>query len=122
MAAATSVGTVVMKFGGTSVADAEAMGRVLSIVSATRGTVDAPPVVCGSATSKTTDQLLALASDAQRGADGVDAGVERVLERHLALVRALTTGARASALASAITRDLEELRAVLTAISVLRES
>jgi aspartate kinase len=122
MVAATSVGTVVMKFGGTSVADAEAMGRVLSIVSATRGTVDAPPVVVVSATSKTTDQLLALASDAQRGADDVAAGVDRVLERHLALVRALTTGARASTLAVAITRDLEELRAVLTAISILRES
>ena len=34
----------------------------------------------------------------------------------------LTTGERASALAALVTRDLEDLRAVLTAISILRES
>jgi len=122
MAATSSVGTVVMKFGGTSVADAEAIGRLLSIVAATTRTLDVPPVVVVSATSGTTDQLLALASDAQRGSDGVDAGVDRVLTRHLDLVNVLTTGERASALAALVTRDLEDLRAVLTAISILRES
>ena len=122
MAATSSVGTVVMKFGGTSVADAEAIGRLLSIVTATIRTLDVPPVVVVSATSGTTDQLLALASDAQRGSDGVDAGVDRVLNRHLDLVNVLTTGERASALAALVTRDLEDLRAVLTAISILRES
>ena len=122
MAATSGVGTVVMKFGGTSVADAEAIGRLLSIVAATTRTLDVPPVVVVSATSGTTDQLLALASDAQRGSDGVDAGVDRVLTRHLDLVNVLTTGERASALAALVTRDLEDLRAVLTAISILRES
>ena len=65
MAATSAVGTVVMKFGGTSVADAEAIGRLLSIVTAAIRTLDVPPVVVVSATSGTTDQLLALASDAQ---------------------------------------------------------
>ena len=122
MSETSGVGTVVMKFGGTSVADAEAIGRLLSIVTATMRTLDVPPVVVVSATSGTTDQLLALASDAQRGSDGVDAGVDRVLTRHLDLVNVLTTGERASALAALVTRDLEDLRAVLTAISILRES
>jgi aspartate kinase len=122
MGVAGSVGTVVMKFGGTSVADAEAIRRLLSIVDATRKTNDAPPVVVVSATSGTTDQLLALAADARRGAEGVDAGVDRVLDRHLMLVGALTTGERSAALATAVTRDIESLRAVLAAIAILRES
>ena len=111
-----------MKFGGTSVADGDAIGRLLSIVKATQATLDAPPVVVVSATSGTTDQLLALAADAQRGIEGVDAGVDRVLDRHLALARALTTGSRASALCAAIQKEIEDLRAVLTAIAILRES
>jgi aspartate kinase len=117
-----TVGSVVMKFGGTSVADADAIGRLLSIVKATRATVDAPPVVVVSATSGTTDLLLALAADAQRSLEGVNAGVDRVLDRHLEVARALTTGPRAAALSTVIERELEDLRAVLTAISILRES
>ena len=117
-----SVASVVMKFGGTSVADGDAIGRLLSIVKATRMTVDAPPVVIVSATSGTTDQLLGLASAAQRGSQDVNAGVDLVLQRHLALARALTTGVRAAALSTIIQHELADLRAVLTAISILRES
>jgi aspartate kinase len=79
-------------------------------------------VVVVSATSGTTDQLLAIAADAQRGVPGASAGVDGVLERHLELVRTLTTGERAAALGAVIERELEELRAVLTAVSILRES
>ena len=50
----------IMKFGGTSVADADAMNRVLGIVrrqlDASRGGV--PPVVVVSAMSKVTDRLV----------------------------------------------------------------
>ena len=112
-----------MKFGGTSVADAEAIGRLLSIVTATMRTLDVPPVVVVSATSGTTDQLLALASDAQRGSDGVDAGVDRVLAAAPRPgERAHHGRARRPRSQPSITRDLEDLRAVLTAISILRES
>src|SRR5258705_12222553 len=97
-----TVGSVVMKFGGTSVADSDAIGRLLSIVQATRAAIEAPPVVVVSATSGTTDQLLALASDAQCGTEGVNAGVDRVLDRHLALARTLTSGARQAALCTVI--------------------
>ena len=93
MAATSSVGTIVMKFGGTSVADAEAIApSAVDRDGDERETLDVPPVVVVSATSGATDQLLALAADAQRGSDGVDAGVDRVLKRHLDLVNALTDG------------------------------
>ena len=51
---------VVMKFGGTSVADAEAMGRVIGIVrrQLAASPDDNPPVVVVSAMSKVTDRLI----------------------------------------------------------------
>ena len=58
---------VVMKFGGTSVADADAIRRLIAIVSAQAARTGAPPVVVVSAMSKVTDQLLRMTADASRG-------------------------------------------------------
>ena len=55
---------IVMKFGGTSVASAEAIARVASIVAARS---DKRPVVVVSAMGKTTDRLLDIASRAISG-------------------------------------------------------
>ena len=51
---------VIMKFGGTSVADAEAMTRVINIVrqQLAANPTDKPPVVVVSAMSKVTDRLV----------------------------------------------------------------
>jgi aspartokinase len=49
---------IVMKFGGTSVADAEAIGRMAAIVG---GRLEEKPVVVASAMAGVTDQLLAMA-------------------------------------------------------------
>jgi aspartate kinase len=117
-----TVSTLVMKFGGTSVADADAIGRLVSIVKGRLGAGDPPPVVVVSATSGTTDQLLALAADARSGLPGANAGLDRVVVRHRDLARALTSGERAATLCGLIERELEDLRAVLTAVSILRES
>jgi len=114
--------TVVMKFGGTSVADAPAIHRLIDIVRHARAAADVPPAIVVSATSKTTDQLLALAAAACAGMTDVNPGVDSVLERHLAIVHAMTTGERAATLEAQIRRELEDLRAVLTAIAILRES
>src|SRR5262245_9031450 len=113
---------VVMKFGGTSVADQEAIGRLLSIVRSGHASLGTPPIVAVSATSGTTDQRLARAAAAQRGEADVDGGVDRVLQRHLAIVNALTSGERARVLAAAVEREMSQLRAVLTAIGILREA
>src|SRR5437016_3826957 len=55
---------IVMKFGGTSVESAEAIGRVAEIV---RARIDRRPVVVVSAMGKTTNKLLAIASAAVSG-------------------------------------------------------
>jgi len=55
---------IVMKFGGTSVESAVAIGRVASIVKAR---VEQKPVVVVSAMGKTTNRLLAIATAAIEG-------------------------------------------------------
>src|ERR1019366_7247233 len=55
---------IVMKFGGTSVEDATAIGRIAGIV---RGRLDLHPYVVVSAMSKVTDTLLAMAAAAGKG-------------------------------------------------------
>ncbi len=62
--------SVVMKFGGTSVADADAVGRLAAIVRHqidSQQKSDRPPVVVVSALSKVTDALIRTASLAERG-------------------------------------------------------
>ena len=75
---------LVLKFGGTSVADAEAMRRVADIVEGRR---DHRPLVVSSATAKTTDELLTLAhTAARRDREKVDALIDWLMEKHLAIV------------------------------------
>jgi aspartate kinase len=111
-----------MKFGGTSVADAEAMDRLIEIVrDEARRT--GPPVVVVSAMSKITDQLLRMAADASRGERAtIAAGVDEVQRRHLAAVDALVAPARREAARQEIVAQAEELRAMVTALSILREA
>jgi aspartate kinase len=87
--------TVVMKFGGTSVADPDAMSRVIGIV---RRQLDAspgqrPPVVVVSAMSKVTDRLIETGRLAGIGdADAAARTLADLLERHLAVARSLVRG------------------------------
>lgn len=70
---------VVMKFGGTSVGDADAMRRMCRIVERERR----PRLVVVSALSGVTDQLFAMAAAAGRAeAEAVAAGVGDLRRRH----------------------------------------
>ena len=92
----------VLKFGGSSVADATAMSRVLDIVGGEtpRGRV----VLVSSAISGCTDGLLACAA-------GDDSGLTALRNRHVAIVRRLFTGSeRADAIAE-LDRLFEEMSA-----------
>ena len=81
---------VVMKFGGTSVADADAIRRLMAIVTAQAAKSGAPPVVVVSAMSKVTDQLLRMTADASRGERAtITSGIEEIRQRHLAAIEAL---------------------------------
>jgi aspartate kinase len=111
-----------MKFGGTSVADAEAIRRLIEIVRA-EADRSGPPIVVVSAMSKVTDQLLRLADEASRGQrDGIAGGVDDVLRRHLAAIEALVGPEIRERVAGEVRHEVEELRAMFTALSILREA
>jgi aspartate kinase len=76
--------TVVMKFGGSSVVDAPAIERVISIV-ARELHLGATPIVVVSALGGVTDRLLALA----HGSGQDDAALEALARRHLEVAAGL---------------------------------
>ena len=113
---------LVMKFGGTSVADAPAISRVVSIVSA--AAAQGPTVVVVSAMSGMTDELLRTCQLARAGEVGeIESRVAAIESRHRQAVSDLFPGdsADASRVLAAIAGQCEELRAVLRSVAVLRE-
>ncbi len=114
-------GPIVMKFGGTSVADADAIARVVGIVKAARSSSGLPPVVIVSAMSGVTDRLIELTEGAERRRDAhVLNGVADLSRRHFeALERLLPPEAARDALTE-IGAYLDDLRALLKATGILR--
>jgi aspartate kinase len=93
-----------MKFGGTSVADAEAIRRVGTIVERRwLAAASGPPVVVVSALAGVTDGLMDVVRDCERGdAVRVSARLAELTERHLAVASELTSGARRDAVLAAV--------------------
>jgi aspartate kinase len=117
---AVSPVSVIMKFGGTSVADADAMTRVVNIV---RGQWESPgaPVVVVSALSKVTDGLIRTARCAGEGdAAKAAALVEELLDRHITIATSLTTGARTGELVSALRAQFRELGDLVASLAAKR--
>jgi aspartate kinase len=99
---------IVCKFGGTSVADAGAIARLIDIV---RARVSERPVVVVSALARVTDALLDLARRAGSADQAeLEAGVAALVERHGQVARELPSGTMAlhiiSAEAAALRREL----------------
>jgi aspartate kinase len=112
-----------MKFGGTSVADPDAIKRLIGIVRHQLQASDrrVPPIVVVSALSGVTDQLVAVTRMAEEGqADRAAAALNALLDRHLAVATAVTTGNRPAVVAQ-VTSDLNELIGLVHALAVLRE-
>jgi len=99
---------IVMKFGGSSVANAERIRHVASIISTYKAE---RPIVVLSAMGDTTDHLLDAAEDAVRGR--VD--ISKIEKLHFDTAKELNVDT------SAITELLSELKTLLTGISMLRE-
>jgi aspartate kinase len=115
---------VVMKFGGTSVADPDAIHRLIEIVCrhvSADGAKTIAPVVVVSALSKVTDALVAITRLAEDGESQSAAGELRALfDRHLAVASAVTTSSRTDLLAS-IRSEFDELNGLVHALAVLRD-
>lgn len=115
---------VIMKFGGTSVADAEAMARVIAIVRGQweRYPASRPPVVVVSAMSKVTDTLVEIGRLAAAGdATAVAAQVETLRARHERVARELVQGDGVTSLVAALTADFATLGAAVAESAARRE-
>ncbi len=112
---------VVQKFGGTSVADPDAIRRLIQIVRTARTRDRRGPAVVVSAMSGVTDALLAIA--ALGGAGRVDDALprlEQLRERHLSTAGALAPH-DGGELGTCISAQFDDLVALAKALSVLRE-
>ena len=109
---------IVVKFGGTSVADADAIRRAAEIV---RGRLDRHPIVVVSALSGTTNALLALGTQAAEGQlIGAIRAVEGLRERHLHEAESLLVSCDDMPDTCAeLSATFDELASLVEALSVL---
>src|SRR5438874_13027940 len=120
---------VVMKFGGTSVADQAAIERLIAIVRAERQVAIQPesqdwrgPVVVVSALGGATDRLLGIAAEAGAG------DIERAREntrapraRHLDVTRVIAHDTERAEVQAFLAREFDEPERAARARAVLRQ-
>jgi aspartate kinase len=109
---------LVMKFGGTSVADAGAIADVVSLVARAREDVGALPIVVVSAMAGVTDALLALADGAEKRRDPA-AGIDALRRRHIDALRALVPAPAGHRLEQQLAAHINDLRALLDSAAIL---
>ena len=108
---------IIVKFGGTSVGDADAISRVAEIV---RARLDRQPIVVVSAMAGATNELLALAEQAARGhLIGAVRAVENLRERHLAAAEALLGPGNDTDIACELSATFDELASLAEALATL---
>ena len=112
---------VIMKFGGTSVADAAAIRRLVDHVVAERRR-GALPVVVVSALAGVTNDLLGAASAAAAPDGAPDAVLDGLRRRHLAVAAEAAAPADADDLAREISGRFDELGAVVRAVRTLKDA
>jgi aspartate kinase len=113
---------LVQKFGGTSVADPDAVRRLIEIARAARTRDGRGPVLVVSAMSKVTDALLNIAAEAGAGkTDSALTHLEQLRDRHLAMATALARRGDVATLSPHINERFDQLTAVVKALAVLRE-
>ena len=120
---------IVMKFGGTSVADRGAIERLMAIVRAARQAAIQPeaadwrgPVVVVSALGGATDRFLSVAADAGRGdVAAATATLRQLRERHLEVAGLIGASEDRPAVDAFINDQFDELERLAGALSVLRE-
>ncbi len=110
---------LVMKFGGTSVEDASAIRRLITIVQSRRS---AQAVVVVSALARVTDQLLDAGNAAAKGHLGSAlATVRNIYVRHENLADALVDGTAYGPLDRELRADFQALECLLRQLEISRE-
>jgi aspartate kinase len=110
---------IVLKFGGTSVANAEMMDATLTI---TASQLERAPVLVSSAMSKVTDQLQEIARLVGEGkVSDSEAILQAIEERHLACARSFLAGENLARCLSDLASVFAELHAMMKALAMLKE-
>jgi aspartate kinase len=120
---------IVMKFGGTSVADRAAIGRLISIVRAARQAAIQPestdwrgPIVVVSALGGATDRLLGVAAESGAGdIDGAREHVKALRARHHEVAGVITEDTERREVDAFIDREFDELDRIVGALGVLQD-
>jgi aspartate kinase len=120
---------IVMKFGGTSVADPAAIERLIGIVRATKQGAVQPeskdwrgPVVVVSALGGATDKLLSAASDAGSGnGAGAVATLQTLRARHLAVAEVIGQSPERADVDRFVNQEFDDLERLAGALGVLHE-
>src|SRR5687768_6909133 len=120
---------VVMKFGGTSVADQNAIERLIAIVRAQRqadaqqeGGDARGPIVIVSALSKVTDRLLGIAANAGAGdIEGAHNNLRELRQRHISVSTVILDPVQREQVIAFLDREFDEIERVVQALAVLRE-
>jgi aspartate kinase len=109
---------IVMKFGGTSVKDQEAVGRLVQVVGRERR----PRLVVVSALSKVTDALLQAARLAEQGDEvGARQAVRALHRRHEEMAALVRATERRAGLLAAVDALFDEVEAIVRALAVVEE-
>ena len=108
---------IVLKFGGSSVANASQIRQVLSILAAQ----DKPMAVVVSALGGVTDDLHVLGKLAAKGDIAYTDRLKEVELRHIDLVQKLIPVAKQSAVLSATKQMLNQLETILDGVQMIRE-
>ena len=120
---------IVSKFGGTSVADRNAILRLIAIIRAARQAAIQPesrdwrgPVVVVSALGGATDRLLGLAAEAGAGdVEGAREHVKALRARHIEVAGIITIDADRAEVEQFIQQEFDSLDRVVGALGVLGE-
>jgi aspartate kinase len=109
----------VLKFGGSSVANAESIRKVAAII---RSSAKADScVVVLSALQGTTDSLIELGRAAERGDKSYHGRIDAISDRHTALIDLLTDGEQNERSKELLRQKVEELVSLCEGIFLLRE-
>jgi len=109
-----------MKFGGTSVGDANCIARAAAIVKSTAA--QRPVVAVVSAMSGVTNRLVSAAHSAEQGEQDISKLIDDLHTQHIVALEALTKNASSRTETSAAIREvLAELERLLRGTAMLRE-
>ncbi len=110
---------IVLKFGGTSVQNAEMMDKAISIAA---DQIERGPVLVASAMSKVTDQLQEIAKLVGTGSDhGAMEILDALRARHSACAHAFLAGAELAQCETELAAVFAELAAIIKALAMLKE-